>query len=203
MAGNDNTAINVAAVSSTIAAISAAIVLARKPVMASNGAPFPQEVTDLIAVIAQGVGSSLSIQEEIINLVNQGMQGQGELITLLREIRQLLLVGGGGGVSGPAYPPNADKTLALWVNCPLAQPNAYRLPFVEIPDTMDLVIMAPATNVRTVYIASSEVQAGQTTQSWPLTPGALVRYRIKNAASQYVGAVQPLDGVYITAEQRG
>ncbi|MCK9602736.1 MAG: hypothetical protein M0R06_27050 [Sphaerochaeta sp.] len=184
MAGEDK-AMTVAAVGSTISAIAAAILLARKPVSAAAN-EFPPEVLEILSAIAQGEATTIEQIQQIINLI--GQQGQP----------------GGGSSSG--YPPNATSIAAFFVNCPLAQPNAYQLPALQIPEGMRVALLARnplGVNGGIIYVGKSQVDAGGNTQAWPLPANATISYRITNSNQLWIGATVAGEGVYVTVEQMG
>jgi len=184
MAGEDK-AMTVAAVGSTISAIAAAILLARKPVSAA-ASEFPPEVLEILSAIAQGEATTIEQMQQIINFLAQQ--------------------GGGGGELGLGYPPNATGISAFFVNCPLAQPNAYNLPSLEIPRGMRVTLLARnpvGVNAGIIYVAKSQVDAGGNTQSYPLPANATISYTITNSNLIWIGATVAGEGVYVTVEQMG
>ena len=174
----------IGAAAAIIAAVEGALLLSRKA-LAANVVGLSKEVMDLLTAIAQGIGSTLEKLEDILGAI--------ESIP--------------GGIGGQGYPPNTNNMEALFVGCPWAQPKSYRLPSLAVPDGMQLQIKGAPTNWGVVYVARSEVKAGQPTLAWPLLPNEAIGYAVKNADALWIGAVlaPPIiaaqDGVFITVEQ--
>lgn len=161
-------------------AIAAAISMVRKApaAVASTIVGLSQNVMDLLAAMAQGVGSIDGKLDEILSKM------------------------GSGGSSGNSYPPNADTIHVIFVNCPNVQPQSYPLPDLQVADGLTVLIEAPTTNARAVYIGGTQPEAGQTLSAKPLIPGQNIAIPVKNTKTLWVGALSAGDGVYVTAPQR-
>lgn len=164
------------------ATILAAVSLIRNKAVAapSTVVGLSKDVMDLLSAMAEGVAAILSKLDQILAAVKSG----------------------GGGTGGQGYPSNADRIIVQQVNCPQIQPQSYPLPDIVVADGLTVLIEAPTTNARAVYIGGSQTDAGQTTRSKPLIPGQNVAIPIKNTKDLYVGALQAGDMIIITAPQR-
>lgn len=172
----------VGALAAIVAAIEGAILLTRKTVQAApiTVVSLAKEVMDLLAAMAQGIGSILEKLDEIVVAL------------------QSIAPGGGG------YPENADGITATFVGCPFPQPQSFQLPSIVVPKGMELELLArnPAgVNVGIIWVSGTSVGAGGAVQARPLIPGATVSYKVKNANSLYIGATIANEGVYISVEQ--
>ena len=171
----------VAAGMSTAAAIAAALAwLSTKKVEAApppGQITIPPELMELLVAIAQ---STDRVDENILRIITA--------------ISQL-------AISTQGWVPNADYAVATRVQCPAAN-TPYRLPYIMVPDDMELVLLGWPLNAGWIQIGWSPAECTNINQSYPLLPGAVVGYRVKNAECFYVSAATAGDSVVLTVEQR-
>lgn len=182
---NEDKASKTAIVVSTGAAIAAGLAWLRsgKKVQAApgeNGAPFPDELMQLIIAIASDV-QRMDLQNilDAINGISLNLQVQG-------------------------WPPNVIGSRTVAVVC--AQPStSYNLSDMEIPDGMSLVIKAAPGNAigSLIYVARTPAESTNPFSSWPLIPNEAISYLVKNAESYYVSTNVAGSVAIYTAEQRG
>lgn len=185
MAGTDKTA-KVAVGIGAAAAIAAALALLSRKAQASEqgggGGPvgpveLPDELWQLIIAIAD---KSSSIDEGIaavaVALQNLSINVQG-------------------------YVPNAERMTATRVQC-IAIGTPYQLPDIAVPDDMQLLLLGWPLNPGWIFVGATAAECTNINQSYPLPPGAVVGYRIKNAKTLWVSANAVPCWVVITAEQR-
>ena len=79
--------------------------------------------------------------------------------------------------------------------------TAVQLPNLTVPYDMEVVILALTTNTDTVYVASSKLEAEDSTMRFPLQPGEAVSYQIENLNELWIDADVADEGVVWTVEQ--
>lgn len=85
--------------------------------------------------------------------------------------------------------------------CPaINQP--YNLPDMQVPDGMELMVMAWPLNAvgSLIYVSYSASGATNINQGWPLVPGAVYPMRVQNAKEVYVATNVPTSRWVMTAE---
>lgn len=105
--------------------------------------------------------------------------------------------------------PNAAFIHAIRIPVPVFNavapaPRWVRLPDLEVPDGMYLLVKAWSVNppLSLVYVAETPANAVNVDLAWPLMPNEVVRWKVKNAEALYVSATVAACWVTISAEQR-
>jgi len=85
--------------------------------------------------------------------------------------------------------------------CP-AIDTPYNLPDMQVPDGMELMVMAWPGNAigSLIYVSYSASGATNLNQVWPLVPGAVYPMRVQNAREVYVATNVPTSRWAMTAE---
>jgi len=151
---------------SAVAAIAAALALAKKVQAAPGGElVIPKEFWDLIIAIAASAGTiDNSIQQVITKLSTLGINVQG-------------------------WPPNVRHTRSFTIVCAVAV-QAYQASPMTIPSGMSVVIKASPLNAvgSLIYVATTAAESTNPNSSWPLVPNESVGYALQNAEEVYVSS---------------
>jgi len=185
----------IGALAAIVAAIEGALLLTRKTAEAApiTVVSLAKEAMDLLIAMAEGVGAIL----EKLDLLDVIIDKLDDIITAIKGIP------GGGG--GPGFPLNTETFGAQYINCPVAQPQSYPLPNIDIPDGFEIELLArnPAgANTGIIYVSPTQPGASGNIQAWPLLPNATIRLGVKNASSIFIGSTVPGEGIYFAVEQR-
>ncbi len=177
---NDNKAALAALGIGGAAGIIASIALAKK---ASASSGVPDDIKQLLIAIAEANAQLvLDVENILANLPSGGS------------------VGGGG--PGVGYPDNADAVATTRIT--IAQINrGYQLPDLTIPAGMKVLILAPVTNVGTIYVANSRTSALDLDSAYPLVAGAAIHYYVKNSNKLQISGNTVGDVAVMTVEING
>jgi hypothetical protein len=106
------------------------------------------------------------------------------------------------GVSGTiGVVPNTSGIVSFRIQC-VTPAFAYQLPDWKVPDDMQLLVKSWPTNVGLIWVGGANSECTDINKIWPLLPNEMVGYRVSNANSIWVSAVNALDIVVCTVEQR-
>jgi hypothetical protein len=169
-------------VMSASALIASAVALIRSgsTVSASGSVTLDKATQDLLIAIAAASGESLDAVKAIL----AQMQGSG-------------------AITIKGYPSNFSSGIIGRITFSQAN-RAYRLPAINIPDDVHLVIKAWPANGGLIYVGFSDVAVTtQLEQAYPLLPNEFVGYRVKVGSALYVSGNTVGDSVLYTAEQGG
>lgn len=98
------------------------------------------------------------------------------------------------------YPPNLVGIQAIRTPIVVAGVSQ-RLPYMEVPDGMALLIRAWWTNGGQIYVGGSDVEATNINQIWPLLQNEVVGYYVQNAEQIFISGTLAGDFVVITTER--
>jgi len=144
--------------------------------------------------------SSLDERLDITNLLLleliKSVNGLNVSPTVLATIQQT-----GGSVSGiPVTLENPPFVVARKLVVDTAS-TGKNFPKTVVPFDFGVVIVAIDTNVNTVYIGNSKAESEDTSQSFPLSPGKGIEYRVHDISQLWICSASAGDGVYWTVEQ--
>jgi hypothetical protein len=136
---------------------------------------------------------------DLLAAIGTGVAGLDELLP--GKLDEILAALGAtpGGVSG--VPPNLSyiRTFRVVGTVAPAAPQAF--PQCFISDGMSLLVKGYPTNLALVYVGGSSNSAGNVNSSYPLQPGEVVRYFIKDSSTLYLRVINAGESVICTVEQ--
>lgn len=117
------------------------------------------------------------------------------------ELEQILRALQGLSISVQGFPPNADTIRSARTRID-ALNTSYQLPYLEVPDGMQLAIVAWPANLGLIYVGGNAGEALNVETIVPLLAGSVAHYYVKNASNLYVSGTAVGDTVVVSAEQR-
>lgn len=152
---------------------------------------------------AAAPGGTVALQESVMELLIAIAAASGDT---LRTSEALLAAVQNLSINTKGYVPNADTAIMTRVAI-AALDTPYRLPDIEVPDDMQLLMKAWPTNAGIIYVAREGPYARNVNQSYPLLPNENYGLRVKNANELWVAGITGAgsfagDFLAVTVEQR-
>jgi hypothetical protein len=159
--------------------------------------------TIALAQKAKAAGGAVSLDDTTMQLLTAIAQANAQMIVdveaILAELPNLVPPGGGPIIVVTKNAPHI-QTQGFTID---AVNTRYQLPAMTIPDGMSVVIKAwpGPINTGTIYVAESRDYALDINHIFPLSPGGVVSYQVKDASTIWVSGTVPGDRITITAEK--
>lgn len=77
----------------------------------------------------------------------------------------------------------------------------YRLPYMTVPDGMELLVKSVPGNGGFIYVAGNEPESVDSTKAWPLQPGEFIAFAVTNANVIYISGNNVGDIVVLCSEK--
>lgn len=151
-----------------------------------------------VALAAEGV---VTLDEATMNLLIAMAQTGADVELLVQQIIGSL-EGGEVSLTVQGYPTNTESISATRLLI-AALNTAYQLPWIVVPDDMELQLKGWPTNAGIIYVGNSRATCININQVWPLLANEAIGYRVKNADVIFVSGTVAGDWLAITAEKRG